>query len=265
MSCGLSNDKPQWLVAGLLAAVSVLSAVARQIGYPELARISVAVIVTHINDTGQSIPGALVSLSTRYEHRRNDSEAAAEEMPGMSTDNGPQNELQPTTDNTQITLPVNAFQEVTDNIRILCMTLGVWLNLHVGISRENSGILLKAIQVIIAITINLIFRILHQARLNIVLPTIDIPTDIRTAYKQSGVEPEIICIPCCPTCFKPYLLENLPDVCDWKKSPRSWPCGTALKKQVFIQDRKTKIRKSKMTTDRGASGEIFSTGANQAE
>lgn len=130
-----------------------------------------------------------------------------------------------------------------DKIRILCMTLGVWLNLHVGISRENSGIFLKAIQVIIAITVNLIFRILRRAGLDIVPPTIDVPTDIRTAYKKTGVEPEIIRIPCCPTCFKPYSLETLPDVCDWKKSPRSWPCGTALKKQVFIQNRKTKKKK----------------------
>jgi hypothetical protein len=76
--------------------------------------------VTHIDDTGQSIPGALVSLTTRNEHRRNDSEAAVEEMPGISADTGPQiPEPQPTTDNTQTTLPANAFQEGTNLHQLL--------------------------------------------------------------------------------------------------------------------------------------------------
>ncbi|KAJ6485979.1 hypothetical protein C8R45DRAFT_931002 [Mycena sanguinolenta] len=74
----------------------------------------------------------------------------------------------------------------------------------------------------------------------------DIPLDIQTIYK-TGLDPEIIRTPCCPTCFKPYTLENLLDTCDWKKSPRTWwPCGAGLKKQIRIQDPKTKEFKNKI-------------------
>lgn len=110
----------------------------------------------------------------------------------------------------------------------LCIALAAWLNLHVGISRQNAGIFLKALQLIISTTINLIFGILHQAGFEILAPIIDIPTDIQTVYKEYKLEPEIIRTPSCPTCYKPYLLEDLPDVCNWRKSPRSWPCGTEL-------------------------------------
>jgi hypothetical protein len=135
---------------------------------------------------------------------------------------------------------------VIEQIVFLCIALAAWLNLHVGISRQNAGIFLKALQLIISTTINLIFGILHQAGFEILAPIIDIPTDIQTVYKEYKLEPEIIRTPCCPTCYKPYSLEDLPDVCNWRKSPRSWPCGTELKKQVHFHDKKTKARKTKM-------------------
>jgi hypothetical protein len=109
--------------------------------------------------------------------------------------------------------------------------LAAWLNLHVGVSRENSGIFLKALKFILSTTITLIFGVLHLAGAKIQSPNIDIPRDIRSAYHH-GLNPDIIRTPCCPTCYKPYSLDSLPDVCDWKKSPRSYPCGAPLWKQV---------------------------------
>ncbi|KAK7050364.1 hypothetical protein R3P38DRAFT_3306674 [Favolaschia claudopus] len=104
----------------------------------------------------------------------------------------------------------------------LCVTLAVWANLHVGLSRRNSGILLKALGLIVA-------------GYDIESPTAGIPQDIRSAYKGM-LEPEIIRTPCCPTCYKPYTMQNLPTLCDWEKSPRAVPCGTTLWKQVQLRN-----------------------------
>lgn len=122
---------------------------------------------------------------------------------------------------------------------MLCVMLGAWLNLHVGISRENSGIFLKALRFILATTIELIFGLLRLAGFKIKSPTLAIPQDIRSVYKH-GLEPEIIRTPCCPICYKPYSMDNLPDLCDWRKSPRSWPCGATLWKSVQLDDGTTK-------------------------
>ncbi|KAK7013212.1 hypothetical protein R3P38DRAFT_2546354, partial [Favolaschia claudopus] len=116
-----------------------------------------------------------------------------------------------------------------------CFMLAAWLNLHVGTSRENTTIFLKALQFIISGTISAIFSVLSQAGFRFTGPIIDIPADIRTVHKQ-GLEPDIIRIPCCPTCYKPYTTGTLPDICDWRKSPKAWPCGTVLYKQVENQD-----------------------------
>ncbi|KAF8142568.1 hypothetical protein K438DRAFT_1784589 [Mycena galopus ATCC 62051] len=117
----------------------------------------------------------------------------------------------------QVQILINgiAFLQITSQ----CIMLAAWLSLHVGISRKNSGIFLKALQVIMSMTVKMIFNILHQPGLQIASPTIDIPIDIQTVYKKQGIEPEII-----------Y-------VCEWKKSPGSWYiCGTKLKKKTQIED-----------------------------
>jgi hypothetical protein len=86
----------------------------------------------------------------------------------------------------------------------------------------------------------LIFQVLRLAGSQVKAPTLDIPQDIHTTY-QYGLEPEIISTPCCPTCYKPYSKETLPETCDWKKSPRTrFPCGTALQKQVQTPNGSTK-------------------------
>ncbi|KAJ6607789.1 hypothetical protein B0H10DRAFT_1817165 [Mycena sp. CBHHK59/15] len=113
------------------------------------------------------------------------------------------------------------------------------LNLHVGTSRDNSGIFLKALGFIIGTTISLIFGVFRTAGFKVDTPTLRIPQDICTVY-QHGLDPEIVCTPCCSTCYKPYPLENLPEICDWRKSPRSWPCGTILWKEVRHRDGTTK-------------------------
>ncbi|KAJ7241524.1 hypothetical protein B0H12DRAFT_1250312 [Mycena haematopus] len=120
-------------------------------------------------------------------------------------------------------------------VATLCTLLAAWLNLHVGMSRENSGIFLKAVRFIIFTTIELIFGVLRSAGTKIASPTLAIPQDIRTVY-HDGLEPEIIRTPCCPTCYKPYSLDDMPDICNWRKSPRSWACGTPLWKQVHLRN-----------------------------
>lgn len=118
--------------------------------------------------------------------------------------------------------------------------LAAWLNLHVGVGRENSSIFLKALRFIIFTVIEIIFGVLYLAGTKITTPTLDIPQDIRSVY-QHGLEPEIIRTPCCPTCYKTYTLAELPDICGWRKSRRSRACGTVLWKEVHTRNGNTKL------------------------
>ncbi|KAJ6452864.1 hypothetical protein C8R47DRAFT_1204264 [Mycena vitilis] len=137
---------------------------------------------------GQNIPGREVSTSTRQKH------TDAVELAQMAADAGlfdpprvvPQPQVQP-----QLPVPsVEIFQQALEPVFTLCILLAGWLNLHVGISRVNSGIFLKALRLIIATTISLIFGVWRTAGFNTESPTVQIPQDIRTVY-QHGLDPEI--------------------------------------------------------------------------
>ncbi|KAF7370449.1 Peptidase-M24 domain-containing protein [Mycena sanguinolenta] len=190
------------------------------------------------DEAGQIQPGCRVAKTTRREHEEQDTLNALMEEAGLNVEEEMQAAEQGGGGG-HTELEVSVFQQALAPVTTLCITLAAWLNLHVGISRENSAIFLKALH-ILATTLDLIFLVLHQAGFKMAVPTVQFPLDIRTVY-HSGLEPNITRTPCCPTCFKPYTLEDLPDTCDWKKSPRTvWPCGTALKKRIRTQDKKTK-------------------------
>ena len=59
------------------------------------------------------------------------------------------------------------------------------------------------------------------------LSGLELPRDVRTAYKQNFSEPDIIRTACCPSCFALYSAP-VPLKCQWKESPRSRPCNTDL-------------------------------------
>jgi len=59
------------------------------------------------------------------------------------------------------------------------------------------------------------------------IPILNIPGDVRVAYKTYFVEPAIRRTPCCPECFTLYK-DDMPEICMWRTSPRSWPCKTEL-------------------------------------
>lgn len=108
----------------------------------------------------------------------------------------------------------------------LCCLLVSWLNLRLGVSRSNSNIILQALQLIVGTTVQLIFEELHSAGYNFPTPVFSLPKDIRTVYGM-GLEPEIIRTACCPKCYKPYK-DEMPAVCQWRRSRRAHICGRSL-------------------------------------
>ena len=75
--------------------------------------------------------------------------------------------------------------------------------------------------------------ILKQFKLNIIKITQQIhfilsPGEIRTIYTHFELKPEILCVICCPQCFKQYTTGVVPLQCTWRHSPRSRPCGADL-------------------------------------
>jgi hypothetical protein len=121
----------------------------------------------------------------------------------------------------------------------LCILLGAWLNLIVGVSRRHSSTFLKALGFILLAVLNLIFGVLQSAGFQTAAPTLRIPRDVRTVY-QHGLEPDITRTPCCPKCYKTYSLDELPETCTWKKSKKANPCGAELWQQR--RTRKGKIK-----------------------
>ena len=74
-------------------------------------------------------------------------------------------------------------------------TLVVWLSLEAGLSRHAANIALKSVAAILKTLFSLI-SLLLKSRYNITVTfttsSFKFPEDIRTAYKQSNLEPDII-------------------------------------------------------------------------
>ena len=97
--------------------------------------------------------------------------------------------------------------EVIDisHISKMFTTLVVWLSCEAGLSRYAANIALKSVAVILGILLELISFTL-AARFNITVEftstSFKFPKDIRFAYKQLNVEPDIIETGICPDCFR---------------------------------------------------------------
>ncbi|KAJ6523267.1 hypothetical protein DFH09DRAFT_1096760 [Mycena vulgaris] len=111
-----------------------------------------------VEENGQTLPGQRVAKSTRKDHEDND------ELDALKSDAGVQDipfvaEPQPKAHNKIFVPALDVFQEAIT----LCIMLAAWLNLHVGISRDNSSIVLKALRFILITVINLMFGVLRLA------------------------------------------------------------------------------------------------------
>ncbi|KAF7367760.1 hypothetical protein MSAN_00840000 [Mycena sanguinolenta] len=100
-------------------------------------------------------------------------------------------------------------------LAFLACTLVAWLHIICGLSRDASSRVLKVLGLIIGM---------------ITAPGDDyhIPQDVRTAVAHLSIEPVITRSICCPTCFRAYSLESLPQTCFARKTSGSDPCNTPL-------------------------------------
>lgn len=114
-------------------------------------------------------------------------------------------------------------------ITTLLSQLVVWLVLRAGLSRTAAGQSLKALDYILSLLLKLVATAIENEFHAVIQFTgVEIPQDIRAAYSRLGVNPEITQTAVCPKCFTP--VEGAAEVCSWRETPRSRPCGTQLLK-----------------------------------
>ncbi|KAJ7152200.1 hypothetical protein C8R43DRAFT_950812 [Mycena crocata] len=96
-------------------------------------------------------------------------------------------------------------------------TLVAWLHLICGLSRDASHKVLKVLGVIIAMVTTDPLVGDHK-----------IPMDVRTAMNRLSIEPVINRSICCPTCYRSYSLNELPQICLARETSGAKACGTPL-------------------------------------
>jgi len=75
---------------------------------------------------------------------------------------------------------------------------------------------------ILATTLGLVQVALQANGITLQLPSLQIPRDIRTLYRNYSDEPDIIRTPCCPKCYALYpSLDKMPERCTAKASKKS--------------------------------------------
>lgn len=116
-------------------------------------------------------------------------------------------------------------------VQMIC-TLVIWLHIHARVSRSVANTTLRALQLILATFFGLLEQGLKTAGFLVHISRIELPCDIRTAYKCQFMEPTIICTTSCPTCFSLFTGPNIPQYCEWKESPRARACHTYLWRTV---------------------------------
>ncbi len=115
--------------------------------------------------------------------------------------------------------------------------LVAWLSLQAGVSRKTANFTLKALHHILITVLQIFHTGLSTAGNHLPpLGNLRIPLDICTVYSHHKIDPELIRVPCCPTCFLQYPVEHgpLPNRCTWKRSPRSKQCDTKLYTLVYM-------------------------------
>lgn len=63
-------------------------------------------------------------------------------------------------------------------------------------------------------------------------PDLWFPRDVRTIRTHLDLDAIIIRTVCCPSCYCQYNPDDCPEVCTWKRGPKSRPCGEPLLKEV---------------------------------
>ncbi|KAF9488002.1 hypothetical protein BDN71DRAFT_1485180 [Pleurotus eryngii] len=96
----------------------------------------------------------------------------------------------------------------------LCQLLVLWLSLTAGVSRNTANIVLVTLKMIITTILHLLVIALAATGVNISLPAINLPSDVRTLYTKFSLEPTLQHYP---------LTGLLPQYCTWKRSLRARP------------------------------------------
>ncbi|KAJ4467044.1 hypothetical protein J3R30DRAFT_3663340 [Lentinula aciculospora] len=112
---------------------------------------------------------------------------------------------------------------------IYCL-LAAWLILRAGVSCNTANTVLKALHLIIATALELLYAALQSSGFKIAKSSTNIvvPLDICTVYSKLNLEPDIQRLFCCPTCFGVYPANTALKKCNYKRTARAHTCDTAL-------------------------------------
>lgn len=137
--------------------------------------------------------------------------------------------------------------ELNSVVDLACLLIA-WLALKAGVSREIARTIALALQYILTLVITKFYRVFSFFDIDYEPLTINIPSSIRTIYRQYDfLEPEIISTVACSTCHKQYPnTQQIPSHCTGRKNPTRRPeCGTALYNRR-LTTRGTVIEKPKL-------------------
>ncbi|KLO08882.1 hypothetical protein SCHPADRAFT_834775 [Schizopora paradoxa] len=133
--------------------------------------------------------------------------------------------------------------------KLIC-AIAVWLYVTAGASRSVSNKLLRALSYLTATIFTVLGVALTSLGIAIEFPTINVPRDVRTAYKRHFSEPKIKRTMCCPKCFHIFdcPVNQIPLKCRFRKSPQSFECGASLWRTQRTRKGKKKVPACLYTT-----------------
>ena len=109
-------------------------------------------------------------------------------------------------------------------VDIACLLIA-WLALKAGVSRETTRTVALALQYILTLVVAKFYHIFSFFGIDYEPLTINIPSSIRTIYRQYDfLEPDIISTVACSVCHKQYPNRaDIPIHCTWRKNPTRLP------------------------------------------
>nr|GAT42542.1 predicted protein [Mycena chlorophos] len=102
----------------------------------------------------------------------------------------------------------------------MACALGIWLYIVAGLSRDASQKVLKVLGLMLTVAAGALETPLNKPA--------KVPQSVPTALDRLSIEPVLNRSVCCSSCFQPYSLASLPDICMARESPQSHPCNTPL-------------------------------------